>query len=291
MIDMIADTALLAAAVRLATPIAFAALGGVLAERSGVYNVALEGMILVGAFGAAAGSFASGSALVGLGAGMAGGALTGLVLALLVVTLRVNQLVAGIALNLLCAGLTAFSARLVFGAAAGSAPVAGFTGDPLTWALFALTAVVTVWLYRTQGGLRLRATGENPRAADSAGIGVFGLRYAALIASGAIAALGGCHIVLAQVFVFTEHISAGKGFIALAAIILGRWHPVWGVAAALFFGLCDAAQLRLQFDHPDIPYQMFLILPFVASILALAWVGRQSRAPAATGQAYDREAR
>jgi ABC-type uncharacterized transport system permease subunit len=302
--------ALLAASIRLAVPVAFATLGGVVAERSGVYNIGLEGMILTGALGSAIGSYATGSPWGGLFAGVLSGALNGLLLALLAVTFRVNQLVAGIAINLFCLGLTGFLSRAVFGVSGGIHQVAGFAvtsipglssipiigqvlfaQDPLVYALFGLVTFTWAALFLTPVGLSLRATGENPRAADSAGVNVVATRYIALTISGGLAALGGCHLVLSQVFVFSEGMSAGKGFIALAAIILGRWHPGWATLAALFFGFCDAAQFRLQFAIPDVPYQIFQILPFVAALVALvSFTGRTSQ-PEAVGKIYVRENR
>lgn len=303
-------TVILASGVRLATPIGFAALGGVLAERSGVYNVGLEGMMLWGAFGAAAGAYFTGSPVAGLAAGVLLGMVAGLLLAVLSVSLAVNQLIAGIAVNLLCAGLTAFMARITFGISDGAGNIAGFQAlpipylsdlpvigsalfkqDPLAYLLAILAVFVAFCMYRTQAGLRLRAAGESPRAADSAGVNVTAVRYGALMLSGALAAAGGCHLVLCQVYLFSEGMSAGKGFIALAAIILGRWHPVGAVAAALFFGLCDALQLQLQFSNPHIPYQIFLILPFAAALVALVWFNGGTRQPEATGKIFDRETR
>jgi simple sugar transport system permease protein len=238
--------------------------------------------------------------------GMAGG----LLLALLAITFRVNQLVAGIAINLLFAGLTAFLARSLFYPQQGNNTVPGFSAvdipglaslpflgeaifkqDPLFYAMAILALLTTFVVYCTHWGLSLRATGENPRAADSAGVNVTLARFVALALSGGFAALGGCHLVLAQVYVFSEGMSAGKGFIALAAIILGRWHPLGAVAAALFFGLCDALQLRLQFSNPNVPYQIFLILPYAASLIALTWFTGRDRQPAAAGNLYDRESR
>lgn len=301
---------LLAAAVRLATPIGFAALGGVIAERSGVYNVGLEGMMLLGALGAAAGALATGSPIVGCLVGLAFGIVGGVLLGLLAITFRVNQLVAGIAINLLCAGVTAFLARGIISNWYGNSTVPGFTAieipgladipiigsalfkqDPLVYLLLVLTVLVSLIIYRTHAGLRLRAAGENPRAADSAGINVSIVRYVALATSGGLAALGGSHLVLSQIYMFSEGMSAGKGFIALAAIILGRWHPMGALLAALFFGLCEALQLRLQFMNPNVPYQIFLILPYAASLIMLVWFIGRSRQPAATGQIYDRESR
>jgi general nucleoside transport system permease protein len=314
MIDLFPDAgvvvALLAASIRLAMPVAFATLGGVVAERSGVYNIGLEGMILTGALGSAIGSYATGSPWGGLFAGVLAGALNGLLLALLAVTFRVNQLVAGIAINLFCLGLTGFLSRAVFGVSGGNHQVPGFAvtsipglssipiigpvlfaQDPLVYALLGLVTLTWAALFLTPVGLSLRATGENPRAADSAGVNVVATRYIALTVSGGLAALGGCHLVLSQVFVFSEAMSAGKGFIALAAIILGRWHPGWATLAALFFGFCDAAQFRLQFAIPDVPYQIFQILPFVSALVALVSLTGRTSQPESVGKIYVRESR
>lgn len=312
--DMFTDPAqltdFLSSSVRLAIPVAFAALGGVLSERSGVINIGIEGMMLAGAFGAAVGSFYTGSSGLGVMSALFAGAGTGLLLGLLNVSLRVNQLVAGIAVNLLCAGVTAFLARQVFGADLGRAFVEGFkpfaipglssipvigpvlfAQDVLVYLLYLLVPLVLWALFRSSWGLNLRGTGENPKAADTAGVPVFRVRYAAIVLSGMLAALGGAHIVLSQIYLFTEGMSAGRGFIALAAIILGRWNPLLAVLAALFFGVCDAAQLRLQFANPAIPYQVFIILPYSASILALVFFFGSTRAPEALGNPYDRESR
>lgn len=314
MIDLLPNSdqfgELLSSSIRLGTPIAFASLGGVLAERSGVYNIGLEGMILAGAFGAAAGAFMTGSATIGLFCGLTCGILGGAVLSILTIRYRVNQLVAGIALNLVLAGLTSFLARLVFGDGAGGTQVAGlprihfptlsdvpvlgpvlFGQDPLVYFLFGVAFFGSWWLFRTNSGRALRAVGENPRAADAAGVSVFANRYIALLVSGGLAALGGCHLVLAQVYLFSEGMSAGKGFIALAAVILGRWSPLGALTAALFFGFCDALQLRLQFTSPETPYEVFVVLPYVASLVALVWLVGLVRAPASVGLPYDREFR
>lgn len=312
--DFLTDPALLAdfigSAVRLAVPVAFAALGGVLAERSGTINIGLEGAMLSGAFGAAVGSFYTGSALGGIVGALFWAGISGFVLSLLTVRLRVNQLVAGIAVNLLCLGLTSFFARQVFGDDLGRAFVAGFekwevpllsgipllgpivfNQDALVYALYLLVPLSIWFLYRTGWGLNLRGTGENPKAADTAGVPVYALRTIALVGSGMLAGLGGAHMVLSQLRLFAEDMSAGKGYIALAAVILGRWNPWLAVSAALFFGLCDAAQLRLQFSNPTVPYQAFIILPYVASIIALIVFVGSSRQPESLGKAYDRESR
>lgn len=299
-------TDFLATSLRLSIPIIFAAVGGVLSERSGVFNIALEGCILGGAFGAAVGAFLTGMPMGGLVLGLlvAGGA--GLILAGLAVGLGINQLVAGIAINILMVGLTSFLARLILGAEATSTlpgfhpmaipglsaiPVIGpvlFNQDFLTYLMYLTVPFAWWFLYKTPWGLNVRAIGDYPIAADSAGISVPLVRTAAVVASCMLAGLGGCYLVLSQVFVFTEHMSAGKGFIALAALILGRWNPLGAFLACIFFGFSDALQLRLQFNSPDVPYQLFSMVPFLASFLALVFFAGKVRPPAAIGIKYVR---
>jgi simple sugar transport system permease protein len=301
-------TAFLATSLRLSVPVVFAAVGGVLSERSGVYNIALEGMILSGAFGAAVGAFFFHTPFAGLLVGAAAGALTALILAVLGVSMGVNQIVVGIAINLLSIGLTAFLSRVVFGAQAntlslpgfkpfvvpglGSIPIVGpvlFGQDLLVYVMYATVAFAWLLMFRTAWGLEIRAAGEHPAAADSAGISVVGVRYACVLGSGVLAALGGCYLVLSQVFLFSEHMSAGKGFIALAAVILGRWSPLGALLACLLFGFFDALQLRLQFANPGVPYQVFVMMPYLASILALVGLVGRPTPPAAAGIPYRRE--
>ncbi|MGH6901419.1 MAG: ABC transporter permease [Geminicoccaceae bacterium] len=300
----------LSTSLRLAVPIAFAALGGVFAERSGVFNIGLEGMMLAGAFGAALGAFAFASPYGGLLTGAALGGLGGLLLAVLAVSLGGNQIVCGIAINLLSLGLTAFLARQIFGLDAttmrlpgffpvalpllADIPILGpvlFAQDPLVYALGLIVPALWWLMFRTSWGLAVRAVGESPSAADAGGLNVFALRYLCVVGSGVLAGIGGSYLVLSQVHLFTEHMTAGKGFIALAALILGRWNPVGALAASLFFGLCDALQLRLQFANPQVPYQIFVIVPYAASILALIGFYGRVQPPAAVGRPYRREAR
>ena len=232
--------------------------------------------------------------------------MAGLILAGLAVGLAINQLVAGIAINILMLGLTSYLARLILGADATSTlpgfhavaipglsaiPILGpvlFNQDFLTYLMYLLVPLSWWIIYRTPWGLNLRAIGDYPVAADSAGISVPKVRLIAVLASCAMAGLGGCYLVLSQVFVFTEHMSAGKGFIALAALILGRWNPLGALLACLFFGFSDALQLRLQFNSPDVPYQLFSMVPFVASFLALVFFAGKVRPPAAIGVRYVR---
>lgn len=296
----------LSTVLRLSIPIVFAALGGVMSERSGVFNIALEGCILGGAFGAAAGTYLSGTPVVGLAIGLLFAFGIGGVLASLAVGLGVNQLVAGIAINMLVVGLTSYLARLILGAAAtstlpgfhplalpglSSIPLLGpviFSQDILTYLMY-LAVPFTFWfLYRSPWGLIVRATGDYPIAADTVGVNVPLVRTLCVVVSCMLAGLGGCYLVLSQVFVFTENMSAGKGFIALAALILGRWNPVGVFLACVFFAFSDALQLQLQFNSPEIPYQLFSMVPFVASFLALVLFAGKVRPPAAIGKQYVR---
>jgi ABC-type uncharacterized transport system permease subunit len=309
-LDPASITDMLRSSLRLTIPIAFAAMGGVLSERSGVYNIGLEGMMLGGAFGGALGTFLTGSPFGGVFVGILLGMTGAFVLGILSIRLGINQIVCGIAINLVVIGLTAFFARLIFGLDAttqtlpGFSPIAiplvsqipiigpvFFNQDPLIYLLY-ITGPVLFWLlYRSDFGLAIRATGENPAAADAAGVAVFRVRFICVLISGALAGLGGAYIVVSQVFVFTEHMSAGKGFIALAAIILGRWDPIGAMFASWFFGFCEALQLRLQFANPGVPYQVFTALPYVASILALIGVYGRFKPPAAVGVPYRRESK
>jgi|RhiMetdeSRZDD1v2_1073273.scaffolds.fasta_scaffold08714_15 general nucleoside transport system permease protein len=303
-------TDMLRSSLRLMIPIGYAAMGGVLCERSGVYNMGLEGMLLAGAFGGALGTFLTGSPMGGLLVGILLGMSGAIALGVLAVLFSVNQIVCGIAINLVVIGLTAFFARLIFGLDATTQTLPGFSAmaipllsqipivgpvlfnqDPLVYLMYAVCPFLYWLLYRSEFGLQIRATGENPAAADTAGVPVFRIRFMCVLLSGALAGIGGAYIVLSQVFVFTEHMSAGKGFIALAAIILGRWDPIGSVMASWFFGFCEALQLRLQFANPEVPYQFFTALPYVASILALIGVYGRFKPPAAVGIPYRRESK
>jgi simple sugar transport system permease protein len=309
-LDPVSIVDILRTSLRLAIPIAFAAMGGVISERSGIYNIGLEGMMLSGAFGGALGGFLTGSPIGGVMFGIALGMLGASVLGVLAIRLGINQIVCGIAINLVAIGLTAFLARLIFGLNATTQSLPGFSAipipllsdipivgpvffdqDPLIYLLYLLAPALYWLLYRSTLGLEIRATGENPAAADSAGVPVFRVRMLAVLMSGALAGLGGAYIVVSQVFVFTEHMSAGKGFIALAAIILGRWDPIGALLASWFFGFCEAVQLRLQFANPNVPYQVFTALPYVASILALVGVYGRFKPPASVGIPYRRESK
>lgn len=274
-------TALFAAAIRLWMPLAFAAMGGVLSERAGVINIALEGMMLSGAYAAISAAAATGSAIIGLIAGVVVGALVGLLHAVLTLALRVPHILSGVGINLGVLGLTTFLLNARGGDLETSAKIPGEFFAPL-----AAVAVLLVWftLYFTPLGLRLRACGESPQAARSAGVSVGKIRYGAVALSGALAGLGGVALALPGLGTFTQNMTAGRGYIALAAVIFGRWHPLGAAAAALFFGLGDALQLYLQTQGSPIPPDFLTLLPYVLTLAALAGFSGRSAVPAALGE-------
>jgi ABC-type uncharacterized transport system permease subunit len=299
----------LTASLHLSVPLAFAALGGLYSERSGVLNIALEGMLLTGAFTSAFTTFYTNNPWLGVFSALIAGGLVGLLHAFLSVTLRVDQLVSGLAINLVASGITAFFARVVF---AGSStqrlpgieainipglsqiPIIGnllFAQDILVYLLLLLIAFTTYILYHTSFGLTLRAVGEYPPAADTAGISVSRVRYYAVIIGGCLASLGGAYLTLVQVRFFAEGMSAGKGFIAIAALIFGKWHPLGSALACLLFGATEALQLRVQALGANIPYQFLLMLPYVIAILALVGLAGKSTPPKALGVSYSKGSR
>lgn len=297
----------LSASLRLSVPLAFAALGGLFSERSGVLNIGLEGMLLTGAFVSAATVFYTGNVWVAILAALIAGGLVGLLHAYLCVTLRADQLVSGLAINLSAAGLTAFLSRLVFNSKTSQPlqgldpiaipglsqlPIVGsllFNQDPLVYLLLLLVPLSTYLLFKTSLGLTLRAVGEYPRAAETAGVSVSFVRYLSVVLSGCLASLGGAYLVLVHVKFFMEDISAGKGFIALAALIFGRWQPINTVLACVLFGATEALQLRIQAFGLNIPYQFLVMLPYVIALLALIGLAGKSTPPAALGVPYVKE--
>lgn len=299
----------LVASLRLAVPLGFAALGGLYSERSGVLNIALEGMLLTGAFASASATFYTDNVWFGVLAALVAGGLVGLLHAFLCVTLRVDQLVSGLAINLVAAGLTSFLARLVFSGNSAqriagieaisipglsNIPLVGpllFNQDPLVYLLILLVPLSTYILFNTSSGLTLRAVGEYPRAADTAGVSVQLVRYLSVVISGCLASLGGAYLTLVQVKFFAEGMSAGKGFIAIAALIFGRWHPVATALACLLFGATEALQLRIQAYGANIPYQFLVMLPYAIALLALVGLAGKSTPPAALGVPYQKENR
>jgi general nucleoside transport system permease protein len=296
----------LASSLRLSVPLAYAAMGGLFSERSGVLNIGLEGMLLTGAFTSAAATFYSGNVWVGICAAFVTGGLMGLLHAFLCVSLRVNQLVSGLAINLVASGLTSFLGRLIFSGSntqrlpmvpAIKVPVLAdiriigvlFEQDILVYLLFVIIALTTYFLYYTNLGLNLRAVGEYPKAANTAGISVALVRYFAVIFGGCLVGCGGAYLALVQVNYFAEGMSAGRGFIAIASLIFGRWHPVATGFAAFLFGATEALQLRIQALGVNISYQFLTMLPYVVALIALIGGMGKSTPPAALGVPYNRE--
>ncbi len=300
-------SAILAATLRLATPLIFAAMGGVLSERSGVIALGLEGMMLMGAFFGIFGADLFGSWFLGILAGVAGGALLGLVHAYVSIHLRADQVVSGTAINILALGITGYVFIYHYGTQGtpGSVPRVPdltiplveeipFVGEAigtmnwLTFAALLLVPVLTVYLFRTRSGLRLRSVGEKPRAADSLGLPVLRTRYLAVVSSGALAALGGVYLSIALLGSFSENMTAGRGFIALAAVIFGSWRPLGALAGALLFGFSSVLAQRLD-EFSESTAVLFEALPYVLTLVVVAGVIGRSRPPAAIGVPYVKE--
>ena len=284
----------LAQTLRIAIPYLFAAAGGVVSERAGLIGLTLEGYMLGGAFGAALGSYYGHSAWIGVLSGIGGGALLALVYGVSAIRFRADQVVIGIAINLLAIGLTRFFLRLAFGSSSNSPRVAGFGAEHAGTGVSALLSNPMIWLgviaipvigwvvYRTPFGLRVRAVGEHPIAARSVGIPVQRVRYSAVILSGILAGLGGVYLVLDQ-HQFTDQMTAGRGFIALAATIFGRWDPLRVGLACLLFAAAETLQIQLQ-GAQLIPSQFVEMIPYVLTIVALAGVVGRAVPPAALGK-------
>ena len=296
----------LAASMRLAVPILLAALGGIYNERAGVLNVGLEGMMLAGSLTGFVVGFQTGNLWLGVLAAIVAGGLLGLFLGFFTVTLGADQVVAGIALNLLAVGLTSFLYRVIFGANAqprvagfpdlhvpllSQIPLLGplfFQQSVLTYLAYGLIALTGVIIFRSAWGLNIIATGENPEAAETLGIGVSRVRYTALAISGMIAALGGAYLSLDATTLFLENMTAGRGYIALALLVLGRRRPLGILGAALLFGAADALQLRTQLLGIGIPFQFMLMLPYLLTMVVLAFFVSRTGDPAALGVPYRR---
>ncbi|MCC6639904.1 MAG: ABC transporter permease [Deltaproteobacteria bacterium] len=300
--------ALLDATLRLAAPLLLAALGELIVERAGVVNVGIEGMMLCGAFAAFAASVVSGHPAVGVCAGVAAACAMGALFAVFAVLRRADQIVVGTAINLLALGATGLGLRAMFPDAAPAAPTVSewrvpgladlpllgpslFHQTPFTYAALVLAALCAAFLARTRAGLRLRAVGDAARAADAEGVLVQRVRVVAVLAGASLAGLAGAALPLAQSNGFTEGMTAGRGFIALAIVIFGRWSAFGVTAAALFFGAATAFQFRLQARGLDVPYPLALALPYVVTLAVLAVAGGRARAPEDLGRPYRRESK
>jgi len=275
---------------RISVPYVLAALGGATSERSGVIDLALEGKLLVGAFATAWVADLSQSPWLGALAGAAAGALVALLYGLLVLRWRANQIVVGVAINLLAFGLTRYLLKLAYGSTSSSPPTPGFegglAGNPLFWACAALVVVWQPLFSRTRFGLRLRAAGEHPQAAASVGVVVGRVRWAAVTLSGVLAGLGGAWLALDN-HGFTAEMSGGRGYIALAAVIMGKWRPAAAALACLLFGFAETCQLHLQAADLGLPTEVIRSLPYLLTMVALAGFIGRSRAPAALGVPED----
>jgi len=301
--------AIVASAIRLATPLIFASLGGVFSERSGVVNIALEGIMIMGAFFAVLFTHLTGNPWIGVLAAIIIGILTSLLLAVVSIHLRGNQVVAGVAINLLAVSLTAFLLEMVWNRSGSTPSVEKALTDnpfeflegipvlgdlfsrftPFVYFAFLMVGISYYVLFKTSFGLRIRAVGEHPRAADTVGINVYLTRYICVMISGALAGIAGASLSIGTISLFREGMTAGKGFIALAAMIFGKWHPIGALFACLFFGLADAIQIQAQSFGIPIAQEFLQMLPYVATILALAGVVGRSVAPKADGQPYEKD--
>ena len=279
--------------IRIAIPYLLAAAGGVMSERVGIIALGLEGMMLAGAFGAALGSYYGGSPWIGLAGALAAGAMVTAVLAVATLRYKANQVVVGVAINLLVVAATRFYLRRIFDSASNSPRVPGFGGEgaggmfasfvnPVVWMGLAALPVLAWVLYRTPVGLRARAVGEKPEAAATLGVAVTRLRLQGLLIAGSLASLGGAYLALDQ-HQFSDSMTAGRGFIALAAVIFGRWEPVRVAIACLLFAGAETLQIQLQ-GSQMIPSQFVEMIPYVLTIVAVAGVVGRSVAPAALGK-------
>lgn len=275
---------------RIAIPYLFAASGGVIAERAGIISLALEGFMLTGAFTATLGAYYTGSVWIGVLCGILGGLVIGLIHAVATIRFRADQVVVGIAINLLAIGVTRFFLKLAFDSSSNSPRISGFTArqgafgfdNPLLWMGLLTAPVLAFLLYRTRFGLRVRAVGEHPEAAESVGIRVKAVRYAAVALSGILAALGGVYLALDQ-HQFTDQMTAGRGFIAVAAVIFGRWDPVRAGLACMLFAAAETLQIQLQ-GNQIIASQFIEMIPYLLTIIALAGVVGRAVPPAALGK-------
>jgi simple sugar transport system permease protein len=285
---------LLFSSIRLATPLILAALGGMFSERSGVINIALEGLMLAGAFTAASITYYAGSPWVGLFAAILAGAAIAMLHAVACIRFKADQVVSGTAINILLTGIPALLSGAFFLSSGSTPQIPEGHLIPYTPVVVAFALVPVTWyvLNRTPFGLRLRAVGENPEAADAAGVSVPLMRYTGVLLSGALAGIGGAYLSIGQSSLFTRNMTSGRGFIALAALIFGKWRPVQTMLACLLFGFTEAIAIQLQgvrFGGEEIPNQFIQIIPYVLTIVVLAGFIGQSRAPRALGIPYQKE--
>jgi ABC-type uncharacterized transport system permease subunit len=300
--------AFLSSTISMAAPLLLAALGELLVEQSGIINIGIEGVMLTGAFAAMAAAYATGSIAIGLGCAIVAALLMSALFAVTAVNLAVNQVVAGTALDLFALGITGVFYRRIFGVTGKALTVRTLPGlvhgplahlpligpallsqNALVYFSFLMVPVFWFIVYRTRWGLNLRAAGERPQAADALGLRVYQLRWQALMISGVMTGLSGAYLTLGYANTFVEGMSAGRGFIALSIVILGEWRPGRIAIASILFGAALALQFVLQAVNTGAPYQLFLALPYVLTLVVLTVLGGQGRAPTALGEPYVRQ--
>lgn len=280
---------LLSSTLRVSTPLIFAALGGMMSERSGVVNIALEGLMLVGAFGASVVALSTHSPVIGAFGAMGAALFVAALYAFFVIELRANQIVAGTAINMLAAGIIPFLCKVIYNSSTStpSLPILLRFQQAPVWVAFFAVALSWVWMNYTPSGLWVRFAGEHPDALETAGVSVRRVRWMAVLASGCLAGLGGASLSIFLSSSFSRNMTAGRGYMALAALIFGKWKPIPATMACLLFGLSDAIQIRLQgvvlWGDEPVPVQFIQILPYFVTILVLAGLVGQSRAPRALG--------
>jgi len=302
----IVNAGLFAASLRMATPLVFASIGGIFSERVGIVNIALEGMMLTGAFSGVLATFATGNPWIGVLASVLAGGLLGYLHAILTVKFSGNQIISGTGINLLALGATAYLCQAVWGSRGASQSVQGleaisiplindipFLGEvvgnqtPLVYLSILVAILSYILLFKTPGGLRIRAVGEHPAAADTTGVDVYRTKYLCLILSGMLAGLGGAFLSLGHLSLFVLGMTGGRGFIALAAMIIGGWTPFGALGASFLFGFADALQIRLQ-SVGILPSQIVLTLPYILTIVVVAVFARK-RLPPSDYKPYEKD--
>lgn len=283
---------LIFATIRQAAPVLITAIGGMFSEVSGVVNIGLEGMMLMGAFASSVVSYYTGSWLLGILAGALTGGFVALIHAIISIKYKGNQTVSGVAINLFASGFTVFMLRVLFEQSSNSPTAVRipliFNFSILTYLIYGIAIWANYFLFKTVTGLRLRAVGEYPLAADTVGINVEKVRYFGVIISGVFAGIGGTYLSIGALSQFSKEMSAGRGFIALAALVFGKWHPKGVFLASLLFGFADAMQTVIQQHVTFIPPQFIQMIPYILTLLALAGIVGKAVAPSASGKPYDK---
>ena len=301
---------LILAGVRMATPLIFLALAELYSQRAGLVHIGLEGLASIGSLVGFLVSLITGSPLLGMAAGAAAGILVNMIYAYATITLCAEQIVYGMAINIFAPALAAFIYRVYFGAGSELVQVALmqtvaipglkdipflgpllFDQTPMVYLAYALVIFTAIYFNRTKSGLNFKAVGEYPKAAATLGINVIGVKYAACVICGALAGIGGAYLTTCYANTYVDGNVAGRGFIALAAVIFGRWSAGGVLLACLFFGFCDALQIRLQVGSFGVPYQFFQMIPYLATVVVLGVIGMRKAGPKASGKPYRREER